>query len=62
MNTHEPPKTLSAQEAAELLGVSRWAVYDAVRRGEIEAVRVGSRIRVATLPLLRRLGLSTQVW
>lgn len=49
--------TLSATEAAVLLGVSRWAIYDAVARGDLQAVRVGSRIRVAALPLYRRLGL-----
>jgi excisionase family DNA binding protein len=51
--------TLSAREAAELLGVSRWAIYDAVNRGDLQAVRVGTRIRVATAPLLASLGLTT---
>lgn len=59
MDISTPPPTLSVNESAALLGVSRWAVYDAVTRGEIDAVRVGSRIRVATRPLLARLGMTS---
>ena len=49
--------TLSVDEAAQLLGVSRDAVYDAVARGEILSVRVGRLIRVASQPLREQLGL-----
>lgn len=40
------PKWLSVDEYAAQLRVSRDAVYDAVRRGEIHAVRVGRLIRI----------------
>jgi excisionase family DNA binding protein len=53
---HRIPLTLSPAEAAVLLGVSRWAIYDAVKRGDLAAVRVGQRIRVAALPLYAELG------
>jgi excisionase family DNA binding protein len=44
--------TCSVQEAADILGISRWAVYRAVERGEISAIRVGRRILVPTARLL----------
>jgi excisionase family DNA binding protein len=34
-----PP--VSVREAGELLGVSRWTVYDMIRRGEIRSIPVG---------------------
>lgn len=40
------PPFLTAQEAAEQLRVSRWAVYDAVKAGTLPAVRVGRAIRI----------------
>ena len=48
----ERPTTISVAEAATLLGVSRYAIYDAVQRGEIKAVRVGRLVRVAERPLM----------
>jgi excisionase family DNA binding protein len=54
----ERPTTISVEEAAALLGVSRWAVYDAVNRGDIQAVRVGRLIRVAARPLEVLLGVA----
>ena len=49
--------TMSVDDAATVLGVSRDAVYDAVARGEILSVRVGRLIRVASQPLREQLGL-----
>ena len=40
------PKFLLPQEAAELVGLSPRAIYRAVQRGELEAVRLCSRIRI----------------
>jgi excisionase family DNA binding protein len=44
-------KTLNVQEAADFIGVSAWLIYDMVRRKEIPAIRVRTRIffRVETL-------------
>lgn len=37
---------ISVPEAARLLGLGRNSVYEAVRRGEVPAVRVGRRLVV----------------
>jgi len=43
-----PPQrlTLTVEEAAATLGVSRASAYEAVRRGQIPAIRIGNRILV----------------
>ncbi len=38
--------TMSVEEAALCLGISRNSAYEAVRRGEIPAIRIGHRIRI----------------
>jgi excisionase family DNA binding protein len=38
--------TWTVEEAAVALGISRAFAYDAVRRGEIPAIRIGRRILV----------------
>ena len=40
-------KAVSVIEAARLLGIGRNLAYDAVARGEIPSIRVGSRILIA---------------
>jgi excisionase family DNA binding protein len=52
-----PPLTISVAQAAALLGVGESAIYGAIKRGEIEAIRVGRLIRVMRAPLLAMLGL-----
>lgn len=44
------------EEVAELLGVSRSTAYDAVRRGELPAVRLGRRLLVPRARLEKLLG------
>jgi excisionase family DNA binding protein len=39
-------KVLNVAEVAEVLGLSRNAAYEAVRRGDIPAIRIGRRILV----------------
>ena len=39
-------RTVSVQEAAELLGISRNHAFRCVQRGEIPSVRVGRRILI----------------
>jgi hypothetical protein len=41
-----------------LMPVSRNAIYDACKRGDIECFRVGKRIIIPTAPLRRKLGLA----
>jgi excisionase family DNA binding protein len=49
--------TITVEEAAAALGIGRTAAYEAVRRGELETLRLGRRVLVPTAPLLRLLGL-----
>ncbi len=42
---------LSVAETAELLGISRWLVQQAVRDGSLPSVRVGRRILIPRLRL-----------
>jgi excisionase family DNA binding protein len=38
--------TLTVEEAAAALGISRAFAYEAVRRGEIPSIRIGRRVLV----------------
>jgi excisionase family DNA binding protein len=38
--------TLTVQETADLLGISRWLVQQAVRRGDLPVLRIGRRILI----------------
>jgi len=42
----ETRQTLTVQQAAQRLGIGRWAAYEAVRAGQIPSLRVGRRILV----------------
>jgi excisionase family DNA binding protein len=50
------PPTISVEEAAELLGISRSAAYRAAKAGQLATLRIGRKPRVPTAPLLRMLG------
>lgn len=47
-NGQAPALTISVPEAARRLGVSKFAVYDAVSRGDIVAIRIGRRVQIPT--------------
>ena len=49
-----PRMMYTVDEAAELLGVSRSTAYELIRRGELDAVRLGGR-RLIGPPTLERL-------
>jgi excisionase family DNA binding protein len=53
--------TLTVEETAELLGVGRNTAYEAVRTGDLPAIRVGRRILVPTQPLLTLIGVTATV-
>jgi excisionase family DNA binding protein len=38
--------TLTVQETADLLGISRWLAQQAVRRGDLPVLRIGRRILI----------------
>ena len=54
--TPERPATLTVDQAAAILGIARSSAYEAVRRGDIPAVRVGRRVLVPRVGLDRLLG------
>ncbi len=41
--------TMTVEEAATVLGISRSSAYECVRRGELRAVRLGRRLVVPRL-------------
>jgi excisionase family DNA binding protein len=45
--------TVSVQEAADILGVSRTHYYRAARAGKLPVLRVGRKVLVPVQPLLR---------
>jgi excisionase family DNA binding protein len=47
--------TVTVEEAAQVLGISRALAYEAVRRGEIPHIRIGKRILVPRTALDRLL-------
>ncbi len=55
-NPAEAP-TLTVDQAAKILHVSRASAYKAVHSGEIPSIRVGHRVLVPTALLLAMLGL-----
>lgn len=57
----EWPLTLGVEEAARLIGLGRSSMYAAIKRREFASMRVGGRIVVLTLPLLRQVGLDAEL-
>ena len=51
LSSHARPLTMTVEEAAVLIGISRSSAYDAVHRGDIPSRRIGHRILVLTEPL-----------
>ena len=52
------PLTITVEEAAKLLGVSRGLAYEGARTGAIPAVRIGRRLLVPRARLLELVGAS----
>ena len=48
-------QTLTVEEAAEVLGIGRNSAYEAIKRGEIPALRLGRRLVVPRKALDRLL-------
>jgi excisionase family DNA binding protein len=47
--------TLTVDEAAKFLGLSRWAAFEAIKNKEIPAVKIGRRLVVPRAGLERML-------
>lgn len=58
-NHHDTRRTVSVEEAAMMLGISRAKAYDCARSGEIPALRFGRRIVVPLAALNRMLDASS---
>ena len=56
MTAHEYPPVLTVEEAAKILRIGRTAAYEAVRRGELPAIKLGRSLRVPRALLLELLG------
>jgi excisionase family DNA binding protein len=48
---------MTVRQAAAVLGIDRSAAYDAVRRGELPALRIGRKILIPTAPIRAMLGM-----
>jgi len=48
-------RTLTVAEAAEILRIGKTAAYEAVRGGQIPAIRIGGRVLVLRRPFERML-------
>jgi excisionase family DNA binding protein len=52
---HIERQTLTVEEAARVLGISRSSAYEAVRRGDLPTVKIGRRYVVPRVALERLL-------
>ena len=52
---HSELLTLSVEQAARILGIGRSAAYEAIRCGQIPAIRIGRRVLIPRVALLRML-------
>ena len=50
--------TVTVEEAAQMLGISRSSAYECVRRGELRALRLGRRLVVPRVALEELLGVT----
>jgi excisionase family DNA binding protein len=50
------PLTMSVEDAAKVLGVSRGLAYEAARKGELPTIRLGRRLLVPRARLLELVG------
>jgi excisionase family DNA binding protein len=50
------PLTLTVEDAARLLGISRGLAYEGVRRGDIPSLRIGRRLLIPTARLYELVG------
>jgi excisionase family DNA binding protein len=51
-----PSRTVSVEEAGDILGIGRMAAYHAVWRGQIPSIRIGRRLLVPVAGLKALLG------
>src|SRR5688500_12347361 len=52
------PLTLTVEQTAKLMGLSRGSAYEAVRTGQIPSLRIGRRVLIPKHALLQLLGVT----
>jgi excisionase family DNA binding protein len=58
----DPKLTMTVEEAAGTLGVSRWLAYEMAEIGELPTLRCGRRLLVPVRRLLELLGMTWDEW
>ncbi|MDI6872490.1 MAG: helix-turn-helix domain-containing protein [Bacillota bacterium] len=56
----ELPEVMKVQDAARYLGVAPSTIYEAVRRGEFPALRLGQRVVISRWHLAQALGIGEE--
>jgi excisionase family DNA binding protein len=59
MNISDAPDVLTVSEAKSIARVGRNQLYEAIRRGDLYAARIGRSLRIPRVELERYLGLRT---
>lgn len=61
--TTNRPLTLTVEQTAQLLGISRSTAYELVKTGQLECLRLRRRVVVPTSRVAERLGVAiSDVW
>lgn len=55
MKPEELPSVLRVEDVARILDISRSSAYEAIKNGQVPAIRVGRRLRVPRIALERLL-------
>ena len=58
MSSNKDKKVVTPLEACQILGISKNLCYEAIRRGEIPAIRIGKRLLVPIVALDQMLGIN----
>lgn len=59
MKLADAPDALKVDEAARIARIGRNQMYDAIRRGDLYAARIGRSLRIPKAELARFLGIPT---
>lgn len=56
----EIPPIMTVTEVAQFLGIGRNGAYDLIRSGQLEALRIGHKLKVTRHGLLKFMGIQAQ--
>ena len=57
MKYHTLPPTITVDQYAAIIGVSRRTVFNLIKCGEVKSMKIGRSRRISTQSLIERLGL-----